>query len=163
MALSCLTKSVLTLLGGFDPKRDLNPATLNKGLPTRLFSEDKRFLVVQIHYRHYPGDEGKHMWCAQVEGYNYELLDGEEHRMVAYHWHPHGIGSVTWPHLHLGAGALAAGSMMHKSHLPTGGPVSLPSFARTLIDECHVSACRDDWKAVLERAETDLARLQDCP
>lgn len=95
--------------------------------------------------------------------YRFVVLDGQEREIVAYHWHPSGVSTVAYPHLHLsgrlspldagrGAEPVALGQM----HLPTG-PVTLADVVRLLITEFGVEPRRDDWDAVLAAHQDPFA------
>jgi hypothetical protein len=78
----------------------------------------------------------------------YDVLDHEGRPILAFHWHPHESGRVTWPHLHAyGAHALVE---LHKLHPPTGA-VSLSAVVRFVIEDLDVLPSRPNWQAILDR------------
>ena len=87
-------------------------------------------------------------WEARVVGWVYGVLDGTGTPILAFHWHPHGSGRVTWPHLHAyGVHELVE---FHKLHPPTG-TVTISSVVRFLIEDLGVQPHRPDWQAILDR------------
>jgi hypothetical protein len=107
-------------------------------------------------------DSTRSYWV-QATSYRYQLLDGEEREILAYHWHPVGLSSITYPHVHLsgrlapldtgrGAEPVALGGM----HLPTG-LVTLADIVRLLITEFGVEPRRDDWATVLAAHQDPFA------
>jgi hypothetical protein len=72
--------------------------------------------------------------------------------VFSYQWHPGGRSPVTWPHLHLGAGAEVGRTELASAHLPTGR-VSIEEVLRLAITELGVEPLRDDWREVLERTQ----------
>ncbi|MGI8642910.1 MAG: hypothetical protein ACR2LS_02200 [Thermomicrobiales bacterium] len=90
--------------------------------------------------------------------YRFRLVNRDGREILAYHWHPEGVSSVTGPHLHhsgrlqpLDIGARDAPVLLGEMHLPTG-IVSLAQVVRLLITEFRVEPRRDDWEAVLATA-----------
>jgi hypothetical protein len=95
---------------------------------------------------------------AVLQGYAYEILDRDGSEIIAYHWHPLGLSSVTHPHLHLSnqirpieLGRSQAPLPLADMHLATG-VVPLAHVVRMLIEEFGVEPLRDDWDAVLPRS-----------
>jgi len=69
---------------------------------------------------------------------------------------------VTFPHLHLEAGAGVQRAELTQAHLPTGS-VTLAAFLRMAIRDFGVEPRRDDWQNVLEHNETEPATMGDTP
>jgi hypothetical protein len=80
--------------------------------------------------------------------YFYTLLDQNQRELVAYHYHPHGAGWCTYPHLHVGT---ANGIIDNRAHLITG-LLPLQAFIRMLIEDpaIPVVSLRPDWARVLD-------------
>jgi hypothetical protein len=87
-------------------------------------------------------------WEATIAGWIYEIRNAAGGLILAFHWHPHGSGRVTWPHLH--AYGAHDSVDLHKLHPPTGH-VTLSSVVRFLIEDLGVLPRRADWPAVVER------------
>ena len=110
-------------------------------------------LKVIHRYRLTANADDRGSWRVSTDGYVYEVLDRQAREIVSYHWHPAGRSPITVPHLHVGG---HTGSVdLSKAHLPTGR-VSLVAVIRMTITEFGVEPLRDDWRAVLDRAETVL-------
>ncbi|MGF1471184.1 MAG: hypothetical protein ACFB50_05485 [Rubrobacteraceae bacterium] len=87
-------------------------------------------------------------WRADLTSYFYTLKDLEGREIVAYHWHPESRSPITFPHLHLGAGAQIGREEIQKSHLPTGH-VEIEDVLLMAIRELGVRPQRDDWEEIL--------------
>lgn len=87
-------------------------------------------------------------WRADLASYFYTLRDLEGQEVVAYHWHPESRSPMTFPHLHLGAGARVGREELQKVHLPTGR-VELEDVLLMTIREFGVKPRRDDWREIL--------------
>lgn len=106
-------------------------------------------------FQHVPEDAERGPWKVTSLAYSYELLDLNERRVIAYHWHPD--TAPTSEHLHFGRqfahSSLPEDVRMHatalvRAHLPTER-VSLESVVRLAIDELGVEPLRSDWNAIL--------------
>jgi hypothetical protein len=87
-------------------------------------------------------------WEATTVGWIYDILDRNNRLILAFHWHPHESGRVTWPHLH--AYGANESVELHKLHPPTG-TVTAGSVVRFLVDDLDVLPRRPNWQAVLDR------------
>jgi hypothetical protein len=95
----------------------------------------------------------------RMSSYFYQLTYNDGRELLSYHWTPDAVGpgTVTFPHLHLGA-AMTVGAQvsakpdLNKIHLPTGH-VSLARIVRLAITEFGVKPIRSNWHPILERAE----------
>ncbi len=92
-------------------------------------------------------------WRPNPAGYWCELLHSGERELLAYHWHPTGASTITWPHIHV-SGPTAPVDLT-RGHLPTG-VVVLPAVLRYAIADLGVEPLRPDWEAVLAGAERAL-------
>ncbi len=82
------------------------------------------------------------------------LSDGDDRRLLAYHWHPESKSEVTWPHLHIYGKTQPIDH--RRMHLSTGR-ISLESVLRLAMDEFGVEPLRDRrnvWRRVLDETET---------
>jgi hypothetical protein len=104
--------------------------------------------------------------------YNYQILDLSGREILGFHWHPTGVSSVTYPHLHLTSRIrpIETGDPSNpqrkpsqiplaEMHIPTG-PVLFENVVRLLIEEFGVIPLRPDWDEILLRNEA-LLRATD--
>ena len=134
---------------GFAPHRE--------PVPVRSLSVRRRLLLWVAHdYEVVPSEGVVGGYEVRTISYRYQLLDRDRREILAYHWHPTGRSSVTFPHLHL-SGRLApldvgrgqepvALGEMHMS----SGYVTFADVVRLLIAEFGVEPRRPDWAAVLD-------------
>ena len=87
--------------------------------------------------------------------YYYTLKESDGPEIISYQWHPHQRSVVTFPHLHLGGGAMVERAELQAAHLPTGR-VSLEAFIRLLIEDFEVPTLRGDWEEALARSEEEF-------
>ncbi len=149
---SCVTKAVFDIGGGYHPADRPHDLTLGQDGPVRLGGESRLALSVKMQYRIVEGSAGPRRWAVNVVAYQHAILDRDGREIVAYHWHPG--GRVTFPHLHLGAGA-AEGPLrpdLAGTHLPTGH-VTLQDVLRMAVVELGVRPLRPDWDEVLHRSQ----------
>ena len=152
-ARSCVTRSVLVASpGGYDHIAGLHAVTFGDGGPARLQGNTNLWLVVRQHYRivEAPGPGGP--WKVSTAGYLYSLRDSEDRDVISYHWHPTGRSDVTFPHLHLGAGARVGHSYLANAHLPVGR-IALEDMLRLAIKDLDVTPLRADWAEVLDSTQ----------
>lgn len=132
----------------------------NGGLPVSLKTKDARIgleLAMRYEIVHVP-DQERGPFTVSTRGYLYSIRSADGAEVLSYHWHPFGSSSIAWPHLHIGAVALAAdGLITRKAHLPTAR-VSLEQVIRVCILELGANPLRDDWQQVLTDSE-DLFKL----
>ncbi len=109
---------------------------------------EESYLVVQ---------DGSSAFDVQRVGYRYTLLHRTGQEIIAYHWHPAGVSSVTHPHVHV-SGTNRVGSpdqprsiTLGDKHITTGF-VSLADIVLLIIVEFGVTPRRPDWRSVLEAA-----------
>jgi hypothetical protein len=143
-ALSCVTPAVL--IKEFAPPGQ--PQILTTGRTSiRLAGDQPIGLTTLIAYELTPSAAPRATaWTARVVGYAYELRSALDRMMLAFHWHPIGRSTITWPHLHVGASI--AGIDLGKAHIP-GGVVTLQQAVRFAIVDCGVRPLRDDWSEIL--------------
>lgn len=89
-------------------------------------------------------------------GYWYEIGDASGREIIAFHWHPASVSSMTFPHLHLSsrlgmlaindASSIALGEM----HIPTGF-IEVADLVRLLIVEFGVEPRRANWESILQQ------------
>jgi hypothetical protein len=104
-----------------------------------------------------PGERGP--WKVRTRGYMYSVQTADGAEMLAYHWHPVGQSTETRPHMHLGSVTLQPDLVItKKTHIPSGGRISLESVLRLCVRELGVAAARDDWEQLLADSE-DLFKM----
>jgi hypothetical protein len=96
------------------------------------------------------------------------LLDEHGREILAYHWHPALAGQerVTYPHLHVGPGAVSMAMLdaaqrsrqhnalrpeFHRLHLPTRR-IALEDVIRLAIEQFQVVPANPGWDQVLRDA-----------
>lgn len=106
-------------------------------------------------------------WTVGSLAYSYELLERDERRVIAYHWHPE--TPPAFDHLHFGRqfahaslpdDIRARATALVRAHLPTQR-ISLQSVIRLAILELRVEPIRDDWQSILR--ETEASSTDDSP
>ncbi len=162
-AVSCVSR--IPLLVGPDGRRILGkPHTLlwNGGKPVSLKTKNSRIgleLAMRYEIVHVPDDPERSPYKVRTSGYLYSIQSADGAEVLSYHWHPFGNSAVSWPHLHIGAVALAPeGLITKKAHLPTAR-ISLEQVLGVCIAELGAIALRDDWQQVLADSE-DLFKLR---
>jgi hypothetical protein len=151
IAVSCATKDVIHVHGGYRPERSPQIVLLNRGRPSRLRGEVDLGLTVVQQFRLVESSVRGAPWKARTAAYWYILQDADEQELLAYHWHPEGHSPVTTPHLHVRAD-MAPFRFGHRIHLPTGR-VALEEIIRIAITEFGVTPLRDDWPDVLDTGQ----------
>jgi hypothetical protein len=162
LAASCVTRDVLDLHGGYHPSEAPHALTLGAEEPVRLRGAGELALSVTLHYRIVEASGARGPWKVSTVGYLYALDDAEGREILGYHWHPHGRGEITRPHLHLGAGAMVGREHLPSAHLPTGR-VALEALLRCAIADLGVEPLRSDWRDVLDAAEAGFETWRTWP
>jgi hypothetical protein len=148
-AVSCLTSSILLHTGASVSD---TPHFLRLSDDPSMIGQDRRF-TLQLRLRYYmvrtEGD--REPWQVQTSEYAYTLSWGREpgENILAYHWHPDGRSPITFPHLHLYAGAQLGLQSLQNAHIPTGR-VGTEAVIRFLIEELDVIPLRPDWRQILD-------------
>lgn len=155
-AVSCVTPDVL-VASGRESSAEPHRLTVRHGDPAPLRGGRKLSLRLIQRYRvaKASGDPGP--WTVTTAEYSDELLDQDERRVMAYHWHPAGRSSVIGPDVPLPQGSPFR---LAESHPPTGW-VSRPTVLRFAIEELGVRRLRQDWRHAIDQAEQ--ARHQYLP
>lgn len=148
-AISCVTKSVVTIQGaGYGPRSE-HSLILGDSDPVSLSGVD-----IALWLRHFTQvvkqEDSRIPWQVETIGYIYSLLDDEGKEIVSYQWHPGERSPVTTPHLHLGAGANVGRAELQKAHIPTG-LIELEDVLLLAIREFGARARRGDWHMILAR------------
>ena len=153
--ISCLTPSILLHTGA--AVSDI-PHFLRLSEDPAVIGQDRLF-ALQFRLRYYvvrtEGD--REPWRVQTSEYSYTLSWGREpgERIFAYHWHPDGRSPITFPHLHLYAGAQIGLQSLQNAHILTG-QVPTEAVIRFLIEELGVVPLRPDWRQVLDETRSRL-------
>jgi hypothetical protein len=161
LALSCVTRDVLQV-SGYHVADVPHAVTLGRGLPVRLGGDSRLSLTVTHNYRiiEDPGPRGPYK-CSTTS-YVYALDDDQSKEVISYQWHPSGRSHVTWPHLHLGAGAHVERHDLSAAHLPTGR-ISIEEMLRLAIDELGVEPLRADWRDVMDTSQVAHEKWRTWP
>jgi hypothetical protein len=100
--------------------------------------------------------------------YIYTIYDGQERRLLGYHYHPESRGEepVPLPHLHVYGDFTAAGRLLQKLHLPTNR-IGVEDVVLLLIDGFEVlpqpayarreTGGAERWRRVLREARETFA------
>jgi len=157
--LSCVTTAVIDRQGGHDLGATY-ALTVNAGEPVRLARIARRpGIAIRIaqQYRvvHAEGDRGP--LKVQTVAYMYTLEDADGREVFGYHWHPGSRSPVSFPHLHLEAGAMLGRAELQRAHFPTGR-VSVEEFLGLVIETFDVRTRRRDWRAVLQQTQAAFSK-----
>lgn len=150
LTLSCITNAVANIGGGYYPATEPHALLVGAEQPVPLTGKARLALSVQLYYRLEEDPVMHRPWRVTTAGYFYRLEDHDGREVVAYHWHPDERSAVTYPHLHLGAGAQVGRAELLKVHFPTG-PIVVGDVVRLAINEFDVRPRRQDWAQILER------------
>ena len=139
-------------VSGYHIADEPHVVTLGRGRPVRLRGDGRVSLSLIHAYRiiEDPGPRGPYR-CSTAS-YYYGLDDEDGREVFVFQWHPAGRSPVTWPHLHLGAGAEVGRLDVANAHLPTGR-VALEEVLRLAIDELGVEPLRSNWREVLDETQ----------
>ncbi|WP_038039191.1 hypothetical protein [Thermorudis peleae] len=124
----------------------LEPVPLRRQDGSRLWFEVRQlFRVVETERLRGP-------YTVATAAYLYQISYDDGRELLAFHWHPHGQGKRTTPHVHIGPAVEQVAERVRELHIPTGY-VSLEAVVRFLIDGLSVAPQRFDWSEVLARNE----------
>lgn len=159
---SCVTTRIPNVRGGYHPSEIPHTVLIGDGGPVALAGSGRLKLRFAHHYGivEAPGERGP--WKVSSAGYFYSLDDAHDQEVIVYHWHPGGSSPVSYPHLHLGAGAGCRREELITAHLPTGR-VSVEEFLRMAIVEFRVEPLRADWPQVFADAQRDFETWRTWP
>jgi hypothetical protein len=146
LAASCITRAVFARIALGDGQESL---TLGVPQPVVLPSPQRYALSASLAYGPWSSSSDGAQRGVRVTGYMFALDDADGKEILAYHWHPSGLGRRREPHLHLGAGAQVGLQPLGTAHRPTG-MVALHEFIRLLIADLGVRPIRSDWQDILE-------------
>jgi hypothetical protein len=153
-ALACVTQDVLQVAGGYHISATPHAVTLSRGQAVPLRGETGVHLRLTQQYRvvEDPDLGERAPFKCSTAAYHYALEDPEERELLAFHWHPQGRSSVTWPHIHIGEAAELGWDGLQGAHVPSGR-ISIEEVLRFAIAELGVEALRPDWPEVLETTQ----------
>jgi hypothetical protein len=147
LALSCVTREILLVSGGYHPSDTPHALTISNS-PVRL-GRDRRYALRLIqHYRIVEDDSPRGPWEVQIAAYYYTIEAARDPggEIFGYHWHPQGKSAVTYPHFHLHEGAGIGQHGVSEAHFPTGGLRSKTCFDWSLrnlpLSHCGKSGTR---------------------
>ena len=155
-AVSCVTRTPLQISRG-GRKTAAQPHMLSwdqdRPVPLKISGGSRIALDLTMRYEIVRKDTDQGLWAVSTRAYYYTVETEDGAQVFAYHWHPRGKSSVTFPHLHLGHARLHHdGVFSRKAHMPTGR-ISLESVIRLCIREYGIQPLRDDWEQVLANSE----------
>ena len=153
-ALSCVTTAVIDRQEGHDLGITY-ALTVNGGAPVRLARVNRRAdIAIRIaqQYRIVQAEGDRGPLKIQTVAYMYTVENADGRELFGYHWHPESRSPASFPHLHLGAGAMIGRAELQRAHFPTGR-VSVEEFLRLVIEAFDVRTHRRDWRAVLQQAQ----------
>lgn len=145
---TCVTDGVLNVSGGYFPRDEPHKLTLGDNLPTSLSGSSDLALSIIQYYRIIEAIGADGPWMFSIVGYQYIVSHRSEGLILAYHWHPHGQSTTTWPHFHIESGAQLGFRPLSRAHLPTGD-ITLGAIVRMLIQDFDVEPRRDDWREIV--------------
>jgi hypothetical protein len=164
-ALSCVTNEVLYYYQGVPGHPADLAMLLLSNAPVRL-GRDRRFALKAVqHFRPVEAEGPRGPWKVRTAAYYYTLEEAAPpHREIfGYHWHPHGRSDVTYPHLHLYAGAGGTNyNIANNAHFPTGR-IALEDVLGFIITHFGVEPLRDDWAAILARTQDAFEQWRTWP
>jgi hypothetical protein len=113
-------------------------------------------MVISQWYRIVEDGEPREPWNVRVVGYLYSLENEAGQEIISYQWHPAASSPVTFPHLHIGAGARVGNEQVARAHLPTER-ISVQAFVRLVLMDFGGRPRRDDWHQVLTETQAATA------
>jgi hypothetical protein len=124
---------------------------LGDGDPVGLAGKSRLRLSLLHQYRLVEDEGERGPWKAQTAAYFYAIEDQAGNEVLAFHWHPHVVGTTT-PHLHVRSARHEDIPRLGKAHIPTGR-ISVEQVLRLLLADLDVEARRDDWREVLGESQ----------
>ncbi len=91
-------------------------------------------------------------WIVRTVAYRYQLSMRDGPELIAFHWHPEAGNIITYPHIHLSAGAQLGFAPLTRAHIPTG-VVPLNEVLRFAIQDLAVRPLRSEWAAILSQTQ----------
>jgi hypothetical protein len=158
-ALSCVTRAVVDVKGGYYLSPEPHELVLGGGDPVRLRGPERIGLSVKMRYRVVEAPGRRSRYEVEIVAYQYSLTARDGKELVAYHWHPEGESHVTTPHVHLGPGAAIGHRGIAGAHLPTDH-VALVEVIRLALEQPGVEPLRNDWRDVLTRTQATTERYR---
>jgi hypothetical protein len=129
------------------------PLVAETGEHDLFFRVNHQYTVV-----HEPNDQDRGPYKISSAHYGYGVFDRDGRELLVYQWHPRGISSVRYPHLHVSCAPIVQLPLRGESqpreivvsnlHLPTSR-ILLEDVIELLIRELKIRPLRDDWERVL--------------
>jgi hypothetical protein len=92
--------------------------------------------------------------------YSYAVETEDAQEIVGYHWHPHGVSPVKFPHLHLGPAAMIGREeLSRKAHFPTGR-IAFEDVVELLITTFGAEPDRPLWQELIERTRSLFSKYR---
>ncbi len=168
-AVSCISKSVLGVSGGYRVGDTPHSLTFGDGLPQKLKGPNV-YLSIVHKYRIVRDDTpGRGPWRVTIDHYVYTIRrspssdsSSKHEKLISYQWHPNPQGRYNYPHLHLYPDSIVgspseAAKLSSKSHIPTGR-VAMEDIIRFVITQLNVQPLRKDWEKVLNETQERFTR-----
>ncbi len=151
LAVSCVSRSVLQVAGGYQPSAEPHAMVLGDGDFEALRGDHEASLFVGQQYRLVEADHARGPWKVETVAYSYVVTFGGQ-ELLAFHWNPTGAGAVTRPHVHIGPAAGCSNDALSGAHLPTGR-IALEDVLRVLVEKLGVQPLRADWSDVFDATQ----------
>lgn len=148
---SCVTRGVLNVRGGYHPSEKPHSVNIGDGLPVKLAGPGQLNLRLVHHYRVVEDPRARGLWKISTAAYYYALDDSCNEEIISYHWHPDGRSPIQFPHLHIGPGAGCQRHELAIAHCPTGR-ILVEEFLKCAIVDFRVEPLRPDWADVFAEA-----------
>ena len=124
--------------------------TFNRATPTRLPGSVRIHITISMRYRVVRApDEARGPWKVSTTGWIYDVLDRDEARIVAYHWHPISDSHAKHPHMHVT-------ELGDKRHFPTGR-VLIEDVLQLAVDLGAKPRDETKWSEIAERNRSNFA------
>jgi hypothetical protein len=155
-AISCVTDAVVVIRGVPAQAATRLELTLNNGHPSPLSGDSRIAIRASQYIRVLESADPVAPWSVSAVSYLYSLDEAEGQEILGYHWHPNQDTPITFPHLHLRAGARVGRAEFDKAHLPTGY-IAIEDVLRLAIRDFGVRPRRRNWAALLDRTQRAAA------
>jgi hypothetical protein len=153
LILSCITRVVPDVSGGYYVAADSHVLTLAKADRVPLQGESRLSLTLTQHYRVIEDIQPRGPWRVTTTVYQYSFDDVNGNEVISFQWHPNQRSNVKFPHVHMGYGSGVTRPELIKAHIPTGR-VFPEDVIRFAISDLNVRALRADWTSILNEAQT---------
>ena len=149
LALSCVTDAQIVTDGDYSTVSEhVWVGAAGEPFPlARLRGSSLRARIRQS-YRVVRAEGQRGPWKVKITAYHYTLEEANRREIISFQWHPTGVGSLPYPHVHLGPAAAVGRGELEGAHIPTGR-VALEQTLRFAIEAFRLRPRRADWRDVL--------------